>query len=562
MLTATRKNRGVRLSSWAAHLILAGILGIALLLRAWGLSFGLPYAYHVDEPTYVSAALNLGVGIIGKQPNPTAFSNILFGEYAAYFAAGRALGVFESAAAFEQAYRTDPSAFLLLSRLTSAIIGTATVAVVYWLGKAIDGPIVGFFSAGLLAVAFLHIRDSHFGAPDILATFCVSLTVLLTILGLRRSRLRWIVLAGAAAGFAIAAKWNMLWVVLPVGLGVLWYAAGSLGTRSRWRSYGEAVVPTALGVVAGLFLGGFQLFLEPATYLEYALREARSGAGGGFGYWQIDVVPGWLFYLKTLWYGLGVVMMGLSGMGLVGQSSRAFRNRDRVSCLLLVFPVVYFATMGMTRHYFARYALPLLPFAAVFAANAIREIAQWLSRSDRRVGLGAASILIVATSAQPLAYSIRHDVLLTRTDTRTLAKAWMEQNIPAGARIAVDWPTHGPPLSTPTVSVPASVRSYDVTLVGGMGLSEHSIAWYRERGFDYLIASSFIYQIPLVYPDEDWERRMFYNALAQDLPVMKEFWSTADETDPPFIFDEIYGPVVSLWQRERPGPTLIIYSVK
>ena len=32
--------------------------------------------------------------------------------------------------------------------------------------------------------------------------------------------------------------------------------------------------------------------------------------------------------------------------------------------------------------------------------------------------------------------------------------------------------------------------------------------------------------------------------------------------EPPFIFDEIYGPWISLWHRERPGPVLKIYRVK
>src|SRR5512135_1886759 len=95
-------------------LILVAIFVVAVGLRIWGIGFGLPYPYHADEPTYVSAALNLGAGIIGRQPNPTGFSNILFGEYGAYYLIGRLAGLFSSTAAFEQAYRADPSVFLLL----------------------------------------------------------------------------------------------------------------------------------------------------------------------------------------------------------------------------------------------------------------------------------------------------------------------------------------------------------------------------------------------------------------------------------------------------------------
>src|SRR5512135_2772481 len=142
---------------------LSVILLLAIILRVWGVGYGLPYTYHVDEPTYVSAALNLGAGTIGKQPNPTGYSNILFGEFAAYYLAGRVTGQFPTTAAFEQAYRSDPSVFLLLGRLTSVLLGAATVLVVYGLGKHSANQSVGLLAALFLAVAFLQVRDSHFG---------------------------------------------------------------------------------------------------------------------------------------------------------------------------------------------------------------------------------------------------------------------------------------------------------------------------------------------------------------------------------------------------------------
>ena len=43
--------------------------------------------------------------------------------------------------------------------------------------------------------------------------------------------------------------------------------------------------------------------------------------------------------------------------------------------------------------------------------------------------------------------------------------------------------------------------------------------------------------------------------------LAKEFSATPDGSEPPFVFDEIYGPVASLWQRERPGPTIKIYQL-
>ncbi|MGQ9841895.1 MAG: ArnT family glycosyltransferase [Anaerolineae bacterium] len=545
----------------AIALSLIAILAAALSLRTWGIGFGLPYAYHVDELTYVSSALNLGAGVIGKQPNPTGFSNILFGEYALYFIFGRIAGIFQTATDFERAYRADPSVFLTLSRLTSALLSTANVLVVYWLGKTLRDRLTGLLAAAFLSVAFLHVRDSHYGVPDIAATLFVSLAILGCVIGLQKRQWRYVGLGAMAGGLALATKWSVTWVILPIILSTVWLGVGPKHVDEKRLNPSMAVAVVGICLGGGLLIGGFQLFLKPTIYLEYALREARSGTAGGFGFWQIDTVPGWLFYIKTLGYGLGVLMCGLALLGIIKRLLLTLCSRDLLSVLLLVFPIAYFLLMGATRHYFARYALPLVPFLALFAAEGITTIGNWLAARQLRWAQPVVMLLALVALVQPLANSIRHDTLLTRTDTRTLAKAWIEQNIPDGSKIAVDWPTHGPPLATPELSVPDSRRVYDVTLVGGAGLSEHPLAWYRENGYEYLIASSFIYQIPLVFPDKNLERQAFYTALGHELEELQAFSPTADGEEPDFIFDEIYGPLISLWQRERPGPTIKIYRI-
>ena len=544
-------------------LSLAGILILALGLRIWGIGFGLPYAYHFDEPTYVSAALNLGAGIIGRQPNPTGFSNILFSEYAAYFIVGRVGGLFASVAEFEQAYRTDPSTFLLLGRLTSAFLGTLSVLVVYWLGREVYGRIAGWLAALFLAVTFLHVRDSHYAVPDITSALLASLSVLLSVLAVRRGKQMHLYLAAAVAGYAVATKWSVWTVAIPLVVAVFHssYSHREQAAASKLLSMLPVVAMSLLG---GFLAGGFQLVLKPTVYLGYAIREWQAGEAGGFQFWQIDTVPGWLFYLKTLYYGLGVVLLGLALAGCLRRLVKSVRTRNRMSILLLSFPLTYYLLMGTTRHYFARYALPLVPFMALFAAEAIMTAWAWVTVRRTRLGWGVAALLAVAAIAQPLAQSIRHDVLLTRQDTRTVAKQWIEANIPQGVKIAVDWPVHGPPLSTPERQVPRSGKVYNVLVMGtdGTGLSDQPIEWYREQDYDYLIASSFIYNIPLVYEDRDAERRAFYASLDDELELVREFRSYEGDTEPPFIFDEIYGPAISLWQRERPGPTLKIYRVE
>jgi 4-amino-4-deoxy-L-arabinose transferase-like glycosyltransferase len=542
-----------------AGLALAGILVLALALRLWGIGFGLPYAYHFDEPTYVSAALNLGARIIGRQPNPTGFSNLLFGEYAVYFVAGRLVGWFASVGDFERAYRLDPTAFLLLGRVTSALLGTLNVLAVYQVGKTWAHRGQGLLAALFLAVAFLHVRDSHYGVPDITAACLVSVTVVFCLLMVRQPARGYSYLAAATGGLAIAVKWSVWPLLITLSLAVFfrWQMRGeklAIGQLSRY------LLSLLLCFVGGLILGGFQLFLKPAVYLEYALREAAAGEGGGFGAWQIDTVAGWLFYLKTAAYGLGLVFLALAVLGGLWRAVQAVRNRDRLSLLLLSFPVCYYLIMGATRHYFARYALPLVPFAAVFAAEPIWALAQMDTR-QQALAKGLAALLAVAVLAQPLASSVQHDRLLGAEDTRTVAKSWIEANVPAGAKIAVDWPVHGPPLSTPERGMPGSSAVYNVVTLGGTGLADHDLQWYKEQGFNYLVTSSFITDLSLVDQARGADRSRFYTSLDRELSLLQEIRPYVGDTAPAFIFDEIYGPAVSLWQRNQPGPTLKIYKL-
>ena len=128
--------------------VLLGLIVLgALALRLWGINFGLPYAYHIDERSYVVGALNLGQGEINGYPQQVGLVNVLLGEYVAYFLVGRLVGLFASAQDFARAYYADPTVFYLLGRLTSAVLGVVSCWAVYLLGKELRNRLVGLMAA-------------------------------------------------------------------------------------------------------------------------------------------------------------------------------------------------------------------------------------------------------------------------------------------------------------------------------------------------------------------------------------------------------------------------------
>ena len=88
----------------ASRLLLASVIGLALLLRVWGVTFGLPYDLTADEPHQIVQALKVGAGqggplvrmwhTVGKG----GLDYLLFIEYSLLFAGWWLIGQYTALA--------------------------------------------------------------------------------------------------------------------------------------------------------------------------------------------------------------------------------------------------------------------------------------------------------------------------------------------------------------------------------------------------------------------------------------------------------------------------------
>lgn len=538
-----------------ANLLLLGILLVALLLRLWGIGFGLPYEYHVDEVQYVRQAATMGSR--GFEPvwwnNPPFYKYVLFAEYGGLFVIGRVLGLYTSAADFGAQLMVDPTLLYLLGRATTALLGTLTVLMTYLLGKKAYNRAVGLLSAFFLAVCFLHVRDSHFAVNDVPVAFFTTV-VLWAALGIVESgRTKWYIVAGAALGLGFATKYSAILGIVPIVVAHLFspgfrWAKGALNLRRLI----VAVLVTAFAAV----LASPYFVLTPEKVIRDVYESLYLAGQLGFEGWQIDPAGGFLFYLKTLSWGMGSLLLLTSVISVV----IAVLRRLPQDVVLASFVLMGYIFWGRQQMYFARFIIPLIPPLLVFAALFVEKMVRSFVPVPGKAALAMGGVALLL-ALHPLASSLRLDCIWMQTDTRTLAREWIIQHVPGDSRIAVDWRTHAPPLSTADQPAVAAGHEYDVLIVGGKGLSENAIEWYREQGYNYLIASSFIYDILLEDADSDIERRAFYSGLDQETTLVQTFWPNTGQTEVPFVFDELLGPAVSLWRRDRPGPVLKIYRL-
>src|SRR6202022_228092 len=148
--SAAKPDRPPRVAAGAA----AGLFIVAAGLRLWGINFGLPALYRPDEDVTVGRAMGIFHGILA--PHFADWPHLYFYLAAAWLAPFRVIGLV-----------SDPASGYLGVRILDALLGSLTVLLVFEFGRRAYSWLAGFIGAAALAVAFLHVRDSHFGTLDI-----------------------------------------------------------------------------------------------------------------------------------------------------------------------------------------------------------------------------------------------------------------------------------------------------------------------------------------------------------------------------------------------------------
>ena len=547
------------------HLVLVGILAVALGLRLWGISFGLPYRYHPDEPQHVVEAAQM---LAERRLEPAIFNNPPFYKYvlaisqAGFFGGALLFGGYDSSADLVNYLKADPSSLYLVSRIASALAGSATVWVTYLLGKFAYNRRVGLLAAAFLAVTFLHVRDSHYAVNDALLGLLTAVSLLGSLRVAQRGRAWDYGLAAVAAGLAFATKYTAIFTVIPLIIAHFLSPGVQFTNLAQFKL--KRLVSAGILVALSAAIGSPYFLLKPGKVLSDISRSIYSFGQYGFEGWQMDPVGGYIFYIKSLWWGLGpaLFMLAILGLGL------ALIRHSKEDILLVSYPLLLYLFMGRQQMYFARFIIPAIPPVLVLAASVAESFASYIAAKinlpitinlKRSVVMG---LIFFIAAAQPAFASIRHNYLLTYKDTRTLAKEWIEANISENSKVAVDWPHHGPPLSTRIDPEPISNRTYEVIIAGGNGLADNPIEFYRKENVQYIIVSSNIYNVPLADIELNHKRQTFYASLDKNLTLINEIRYFEGDNEPSFVFDELYGPAISIWQRERPGPAIRIYELQ
>lgn len=416
-----------KLSGLIINIPILSILNLALLLRLWGIAFGLPQAQIGDEWALVYATFYTGANTLKplRYQYGALIPYILLLEYGAYYIFGFLSGSFSSPNDLFAKFVHDPSELILLGRVTMAIVGVLTVWLTYFIGKTFYTKHIGLMAAFFLSIAFLAVKESHYLKEGNLSTF-FSLGCYYFILKIvQKAKPRDYVAAGITLGLGIGAKFESL-LMLPI------FFLGHLLVNRRIEI--KKLAYFMVGFISFTLLTFPMLLIDLNAYLalfqrEFTLTMTR---------YPLHLLgkPIWWWFLNVhLPQGLGIPLFVVSILGFIISFIKSILNKNYLFLPLL--PVVFLATIDFWQQFhFARYAILTLPFYMLGAAVFIDWIAAYIK--NRQLRYFFVGLVVITLSWVSINRVVKFNTLILQPDTRYSSKEWIEANIPSGSSILVE----------------------------------------------------------------------------------------------------------------------------
>ena len=336
------------------------VLGVAFGLRLWGIGQGLPYVYDVDEyGHFVPEAVRM----FGHGLNPHYFVNPPALTYLLHVVFGVWFGVLRSSshASIAREFALHPDRFFLLARVMVALLGTASVWLLYLLGARLFNRATGLLASAVMAVAFLPVFYGHLALNDVPTLVGLTLSLLGTAGVLRRGRMIDYLLAGVGLGLAAATKYTAGVMLLPLlGAAVAQYRDGA---REHRRDGAIGMGLALLAALAAYLIANpyslldFHAFRAELELQSHYTEQSQSSWIGG------PRQGSFVYYLWSFTWGLGWI----PALAALGGAVTIWRRDRRICWALVPVAVLYLLFLSLQGRYFGRSLLPIFPVACLLA---------------------------------------------------------------------------------------------------------------------------------------------------------------------------------------------------
>lgn len=358
---------------------------LAAVLRFWHLTdLGLT---HFDEGSYAMTGRWLAT----------------FGEEGWIYQSGQAPGLFP----------TLLGLFFLIFGIkdfvaiaVSALTGSLTVGLIYWVGREQFNRKAGVLAALFLATAEYHLMYSRFALTD--ATFTLFFWASLASLhhGFIKSDRRWFIIGGVFTGLCWNTKYHGFFPLLILGAWMIVIALRQarnqpVRARALWSNWGLAAL------LAGLIYLPWLLFVQFSVGYGAILHAQVAHSIGQAAF--ILTPPTTISFYLTHWLSPALLLAAVLGSIMI-------LTRPRAEALFPLFATALFTIAAMFYTSFPRLLLPVVPGLCLFAAHGVERISR-------------AKTLAWLLAAVTLAWNMMgaHRVLSLRTDAYRQAAAYLQK---------------------------------------------------------------------------------------------------------------------------------------
>jgi 4-amino-4-deoxy-L-arabinose transferase-like glycosyltransferase len=404
-----------------AHLLIGLVLLAGFLFRFISLNWGLPLKKaHVDESAVIFYSMRFLTGDLNPRvffDYPTLFLYILSGLFYAGFAVGKILGAFKSLDQFAGIFLNgDASYIYMIARSASALLGTASVYLVYRIAREAS---FKYAAAGalLFAVFPLHVLHSHYATVDIAAVFFVLLSFLFLGRYLSdKNRLAELYKGSFVLGLAAATKYYPAVFFLPLAIQIF-VREGGAKLKVSAVSFGLLAAGFIVGCPFSLldFSSFFSRFIDRFGLIIWSGRTAANPGPG----WALPAATVQAFTLPLLAFLATGTALSLAFYGSAGRKNLL---------AWLSFPAALLIFLGAWKIVSPHYLMALVPFACFIGLDGYGRLAQKIPKY-------LVYLLIAGFCVSPFLRSVRIDKALAIEDTRLTSYKWIKQNIPPGSRI-------------------------------------------------------------------------------------------------------------------------------
>ena len=400
---------------WGPNFLLPALLIAALALRLYGIDWDQGHGFHPDERSFYLRADDM-FRVLTEAPGHETWlaqwpemraglpdiGTALSAEHSPlnphWFPLGSsliyALVLIRSVAELFTDWGAMDMRFA--GRTLAALADTASVFLVFAIGRRMYGRWTGLLAAALTAFAVIHIQHAHFYRPEPF-TALTSLAALWAMLRLMdTARMRDAALLGLLVGLAMAPKVSVAPILAPLALVFLWTWKDQSGGRwtdlTVWSAvrFAPAVLLAGLLALAAFFITTPYAFLDFSAFVSdiRAQTEMAREAGHWPFTWQYADAPAFWYQIRqTSVWGLGLPLGVVAWVAAPFTAWMAWRGSvtQRFDLLLLAWAVPAFVFLELFEVKFLRYVFPLMPFYVLMGARILVCFIEWAQQSRSHI---------------------------------------------------------------------------------------------------------------------------------------------------------------------------------